>query len=244
MLTEEYNIYKSKNSLDEYFEKYLTNETRKNTLHLVDELLQEEDWMEKLRQYKNGLDRLNYSDTGNKLQEFYNDLMEAQTGRLAIYAEQTRQAEETIAESENQPCLPSAVYNQEFDKALDNKFNFGVYQTGRKVTERLYKRFVKPKSDSATQTESIQQLTAKYEAEISDLTERMEQLRDECERATAGASKSSQKCRDLIQQKNRLTDELEKLREERDKNHSEYLDMKSLQYNYKEQLLTAKRTQD
>jgi len=111
MLTEEYNHYKSKNSLDEYFEKYLTNETRKNTLKLVDELLQEEDWMEKLRQYKNGLDRLNYSDTGNKLQEFYDDLMEAQTGRLAIYAEQTRQAEETIAESESQPPLPSAIYN-------------------------------------------------------------------------------------------------------------------------------------
>jgi len=56
----------------------------------------------------------------------------------------------------------------------------------------------------------------------------MEVLRDECERAAAAASKSSQRARDLVQQKNRLTDELDKLREERDKNHSEYLELKSL----------------
>ena len=74
MLNEEYNVYKSKNSLDEYFEKFLTDETRKNTLTLVDDLMKEEDWMEKLRQYKNGLDRLNYSETGNKLQELLDDL--------------------------------------------------------------------------------------------------------------------------------------------------------------------------
>ena len=74
MLNEEYKVYRSKNSLDEYFEKFLTDETRKNTLTLVDDLMKEEDWMEKLRQYKNGLDRLNYSETGNKLQELLDDL--------------------------------------------------------------------------------------------------------------------------------------------------------------------------
>lgn len=39
MLNEEYARYRSKNSLDEYFEKYLTDETRKKTLKDIDELL-------------------------------------------------------------------------------------------------------------------------------------------------------------------------------------------------------------
>ena len=52
MLNEEYARYRSKNSLDEYFEKYLTNETRKKTLKDIDELLQKEDWMEELRAYR------------------------------------------------------------------------------------------------------------------------------------------------------------------------------------------------
>ena len=93
---------------------------------------------------------MNYSDTGNKLQEFHDDLMEAQTGRLAIYAEQTRQAEATIHESENQPPLPTAVFNSELDKVLDDKYHFGVYETGKKVTERLYSRFVKPMATAST----------------------------------------------------------------------------------------------
>ena len=46
------------------------------------------DWMEKLMEYKAYLDKLQYSDTETKLQSFYDDLIAAQKGRLAIFADQ------------------------------------------------------------------------------------------------------------------------------------------------------------
>ena len=68
MLNEEYSHYKSKNSLEEYFQKYLSDDTRKKTLKDIDDLLQQEDWMEELTAYRKKLDRLNYSNTNNELQ--------------------------------------------------------------------------------------------------------------------------------------------------------------------------------
>ena len=49
--------------------------------------MKEEDWMEKLQGYKSYLEKLQYSDTETKLQIFYEDLLTAQKGRLAVYAE-------------------------------------------------------------------------------------------------------------------------------------------------------------
>lgn len=66
-------------------------------------------------------------------------------------------------------------------------------------------------------------------------------MQEEYERACNAASKSNQRVRDLVQQKNSLKEHLEKLSEQFDKNNSEYLDLKSLQYNYKEQLATLTR---
>jgi hypothetical protein len=45
------------------------------------------DWMEKLMEYKQYLDKLQYSDTETKLQTFHDDLINAQKGRLAIFAD-------------------------------------------------------------------------------------------------------------------------------------------------------------
>lgn len=135
MLNEEYSHYKSKNSLEEYFQKYLSDDTRKKTLKDIDDLLQQEDWMEELTAYRKKLDRLNYSNTNNELQLFHNELLEAQTGKLAICTEQVKFAEETIAENENQPPLPAATFNMELTKALSMNYNFGVHETGKRVTE-------------------------------------------------------------------------------------------------------------
>jgi hypothetical protein len=45
-IRKQFSEFRDKNNLDEYFSKSLTDETRKNTLKLVDELMNEEDWME------------------------------------------------------------------------------------------------------------------------------------------------------------------------------------------------------
>ena len=51
--------FRENNNLDEYFEKTLTDETRKTTLKLVSDLMHEDlDWMEKLMGYKQYLDKL------------------------------------------------------------------------------------------------------------------------------------------------------------------------------------------
>lgn len=66
-LNNEFKEFRAKNDLDEYFKKYLSDETRKNTLHLVEELMQEDDWLEKLFEYKESLQKLNCSDGELKL---------------------------------------------------------------------------------------------------------------------------------------------------------------------------------
>jgi predicted nucleotidyltransferase len=96
--------------LDEYFEKTLTDETRKNTLKLVDELMVEEDWYEKLAEYRSFLDKLQYSDTETKLQSFHDDLISAQKVRLTIFADQNEQAEHAIDEFMNTPQMPVNIF--------------------------------------------------------------------------------------------------------------------------------------
>lgn len=62
-ITKQFSKYRDDNNLDEYFLKTLSDDTRKNTLKLVDALMIEEDWMEQMREYKNYLDKLQYSET-------------------------------------------------------------------------------------------------------------------------------------------------------------------------------------
>jgi len=114
LLTEQLEDFKANNNLDEYFSKYLTDETRKNTLRLVKELVTDidtDDSMDKLREYKDSLEKFVYSDAEGKLQNFYNDLMKAQTGHLEIYARQTAQAEEDLKESLGKPPIPCHVFD-------------------------------------------------------------------------------------------------------------------------------------
>jgi hypothetical protein len=53
-ITDKFTEFKKKNNLDEYFQMYLSPETRKNTLKLVDEMLLTEDdhWTDYLKEYK------------------------------------------------------------------------------------------------------------------------------------------------------------------------------------------------
>jgi ClpP class serine protease len=62
-ITKQFSKYRDDNNLDEYFLKTLSDDTRKNTLKLVDALMIEEDWMEQMREYKHYLDKLQYSET-------------------------------------------------------------------------------------------------------------------------------------------------------------------------------------
>jgi len=55
----------------------LSDETRKTTLKLVDELMQEDDWLGRLKEYKEQLNSLNPSETEAKLKQFYDELMRA-----------------------------------------------------------------------------------------------------------------------------------------------------------------------
>ena len=50
-------------------------------------------------------------------------------------------AEEILAENDNKPPLPVALFNQEFEKVIDEKYNFGVRETGKKVADRLIKQY-------------------------------------------------------------------------------------------------------
>ena len=55
-LLEQFDQFKQKNNLDEYFEKYLNNNTRKETVEMVTELMyKEDDWVEKMQDYFDSL---------------------------------------------------------------------------------------------------------------------------------------------------------------------------------------------
>ena len=68
-ITDKFKEFKKKNNLDEYFQMYLSPETRKNTLKLVDELLLTEDdhWTDYLKEYRDQMQKHIYSDTETKL---------------------------------------------------------------------------------------------------------------------------------------------------------------------------------
>jgi hypothetical protein len=54
-LTAEFDYFRRENSVDGYFQKYLSDDTRKQTLKLVDELMdfnEKTDWARRLNSYK------------------------------------------------------------------------------------------------------------------------------------------------------------------------------------------------
>ena len=46
---------------------------------------------------------------------------------------------------------------------MDSNYHFGIHETGKKVVDRLLKQYVKPMADAEIQTESIKEITLKYE---------------------------------------------------------------------------------
>ena len=73
--------------------------------------IENDDSLDKLREYKDSLEKVVSSDAEGKLQNFYEDLMKAQNGHLEIYARQTQQAEEDLKESLGKPPIPCHVFN-------------------------------------------------------------------------------------------------------------------------------------
>ena len=81
-------------------------------------------------------------------------------GRLRIYQDETQQAEDFLNEADKPftgtfhkkpgPPLPVKIFSQELNQALDEKYNNGIYSTGRKVVERLLAYYVKPMADQAS----------------------------------------------------------------------------------------------
>lgn len=43
----------------------------------------------------------------------------------------------------NKPPLPSNMFKEEMERTLEQKFNFSVYTTGKKVADRFIKKYVK-----------------------------------------------------------------------------------------------------
>jgi hypothetical protein len=70
----------------------LDENTRKTTLKLVDEIMQEDDWMLKMRDYKEYLKGIRYSDMDAHLKYLYDDLNEAIHGHLRIHKEENDEA--------------------------------------------------------------------------------------------------------------------------------------------------------
>ena len=106
------------------------------------------------------------------------------------------------------------------EKALGQNLHKGVYTTGKRVVERLIRHYVKPKADAGSQTESIKQLTGKYELKIEELSRENMDMRDEYERAIREAAQLTDKVRRMHQEKREVSNELKALRDE----HERYKD--------------------
>ena len=61
------------------------------------------------------------------------------------------------------------AYGKEMNTFMDKQYSFGVYETGRKVAERLLAYYVKPKADAACNTESMKELMYKLENRVVEL---------------------------------------------------------------------------
>lgn len=92
-IVQQFNEYRKNNNLDEYFAKHLNQDTRKQTLELVQQVCsREDDWVDQMTDYFNSLQKYQYSDTSVKLQSLTDD-MNAVKQRIAIYEEQNQMVE-------------------------------------------------------------------------------------------------------------------------------------------------------
>jgi len=92
-IVQQFNEYRKNNNLDEYFAKHLNQDTRKQTLELVQQVCsREDDWVDQMTDYFNSLQKYQYSDTSVKLQSLTDD-MNAVKQRIAIYDEQNQMVE-------------------------------------------------------------------------------------------------------------------------------------------------------
>lgn len=92
-IVQQFNEYRKNNNLDEYFAKHLNQDTRKQTLLLVQQVCsREDDWVDQMTDYFNSLQKYQYSDTSVKLQSLTDD-MNAVKQRIAIYEEQNQMVE-------------------------------------------------------------------------------------------------------------------------------------------------------
>ena len=82
---------------------------------------------------------------------------------MKVFAEENEQAEEAIEGFMSKPPLPVSIFSQELTKVMDSNYHFGIHETGKKVVDRLLKQYVKPMADAEIQTESIKEITLKYE---------------------------------------------------------------------------------
>ena len=57
-ITKKFADFRLANNLDEYFKNELSDDTRKNTLKLVESLMVEDDWMDQMKEYKPYLDKI------------------------------------------------------------------------------------------------------------------------------------------------------------------------------------------
>lgn len=48
------------------------------------------------------------------------------------------------------PSMPIALFNSELVRVLDSNYNTGIYNTGKKVADRLVKYYKKPMADGFT----------------------------------------------------------------------------------------------
>ena len=76
--------------------------------------------------------------------------------------------EDAIQEAmKKQPMMPNE-FGKEINKTAERHYNYGVYETGKKVAERLIAYYVKPKADASCNTESMKELQLKLETKVKE----------------------------------------------------------------------------
>ena len=72
--------------------------------------------------------------------------------------------------------MPVNVFERELNDALYLKYNNGIYETGKKVVDRLIKYYKKEMVDGSSQTESLEIILNKYEDQITDFKKKIQIL--------------------------------------------------------------------
>ena len=72
--------------------------------------------------------------------------------------------------------MPVNVFEWELNDSLYQKYNIGIYGTGKKVVDRLIKYYKKEMADGSSQTESLELILNQYEDQISNFKNKIEIL--------------------------------------------------------------------